>query len=165
LLIFKSKSNGSQKSILESEDEKDVDYVVEKIRVKFTEKTRVLSIVTPGNPFSAVYPEKLLTKLQQLCEANKIWLVVDETYEDFIFENKTHFSVDGENVVNLFSFSKVHFEIDRFNIQAYGIAGWRVGYIAFPDGMKDALDKIQDTSKSNILLKCDILKIPSIVLK
>lgn len=64
--------------------------------------------MTPGNPFSAVYTEKLLKRLQQLTESLGIWLVVDETYEDFVFENKKHFSVDGENVINLFSFSKVN---------------------------------------------------------
>merc|ERR1711976_1067257 len=45
-----------------------------------------------------------------------------------------HECVTGDHVVNIFSFSK-----------AYGMMGWRMGYLAFPPRLKDELMKVQDT--------------------
>jgi hypothetical protein len=43
----------------------------------------------------------------ELCEAAGTWLVLDNTYEDFVFEGRSHFCLGGNNVLNIFSFSKV----------------------------------------------------------
>ncbi len=45
-----------------------------------------------------------------------------------------HATVEGPRVVNIFSFSK-----------AYGMMGWRVGYLAYPPALSAALLKTQDT--------------------
>jgi aromatic aminotransferase len=50
------------------------------------------------------------------------WLIIDNTYEHFTYNDVEHKSVYGPNIINIFSFSK-----------AYGMMGWRMGYLAFPD--------------------------------
>lgn len=66
------------------------------------------------------------------------WLVLDNTYEHFLYNGLRHHCARGPHVVHLFSFSK-----------GYGMMGWRVGYIAFPTGdggrAHQALLKAQDT--------------------
>lgn len=48
-----------------------------------------------------------LERAQQLCEAVGVWLVVDNTYEDFTYDGREHSCVSGPNVINIFSMSKV----------------------------------------------------------
>lgn len=67
------------------------------------------------------------------------WLVIDNTYEHFTYDGAEHCCVGGRHVVNIFSFSK-----------AYGMMGWRVGYIAYPapavhPTLGDEMLKVQDT--------------------
>ena len=82
-------------------------------------------------------PEAALERLRAVCEKHRVWLVVDNTYESFTYEEEghpPHAVVGGSNVVNVFSFSK-----------AYGMMGWRVGYLAYPRSLHDELMKVQDT--------------------
>jgi aspartate/methionine/tyrosine aminotransferase len=66
--------------------------------------------------------EQELERIADLCAAAGSWLVLDNTYEDFVYgPSRSHHSVRKANVVNIFSFSK-----------AYGMMGWRIGYIAYP---------------------------------
>lgn len=57
-----------------------------------------------------------------LCAAAGAWLVCDNTYEQFVYGGRAHAAAGGPHILHLFSFSK-----------AYGMMGWRVGYIAFPE--------------------------------
>jgi aspartate/methionine/tyrosine aminotransferase len=53
-----------------------------------------------------------------------------------MYDNHKHVCVEGDHVVNIFSFSK-----------AYGMMGWRIGYIAYPSsvhGFGAQLLKVQD---------------------
>jgi len=43
----------------------------------------------------------------------------------FMYGGRQHHCLEGPHIVNIFSFSK-----------AYGMMGWRVGYIAYPNAMR-----------------------------
>jgi aromatic aminotransferase len=43
----------------------------------------------------------------KLCQEAGAWLVVDNTYEHFTYDNEQHECVHGPHVINVFSFSKV----------------------------------------------------------
>ncbi|CAO2815334.1 unnamed protein product [Amaranthus hypochondriacus] len=97
---------------------------------------KVVTVVNPGNPSGTYIPEPLLKRISDLCKGAGSWLIVDNTYEYFMYDGRKHSCVEGDHIVNLFSFSK-----------AYGMMGWRVGYIAYPagvDGFLDQLLKVQD---------------------
>ncbi len=49
-----------------------------------TPDVRAIAIVSPNNPTGAVYPAELLHRLFKLCVAHDIWLILDETYQDFL---------------------------------------------------------------------------------
>jgi aspartate/methionine/tyrosine aminotransferase len=74
--------------------------------------TRALAIVSPNNPCGAVYPPELLDGMFRLCRAKGIWLILDETYRDFMPLDTSHphdlFLHDGwqGTLVQLYSFSK-----------------------------------------------------------
>jgi aspartate/methionine/tyrosine aminotransferase len=110
------------------------------IRAAITPRTRVVVSVSPNNPTGAVYDEASLRALNALCAERGVFHVHDETYEYFTYGGAVRFSpgsIEGASAhtISLYSFSK-----------AFGMAGWRVGYLVAPAALEDALGKIQDTS-------------------
>lgn len=109
------------------------------LRAAITERTRAIVTVTPNNPTGAVYPEASLRAVNALCCERGIYHVSDEAYEYFTYGAAKHFSpgsIPGAeaHTISLHSLSK-----------AYGFAGWRVGYMAYPEPLEAAMTKIQDT--------------------
>lgn len=78
-----------------------------------------------------------------MCAAVGTWLVLDNTYEHFLYEGRNHHCISGPNVIHVFSFSK-----------AYGMMGWRVGYIAYPGQQQQQEGGIDGN------LHDEILKVP-----
>ena len=109
------------------------------IAAAITLRTRAVVTVSPNNPTGAVYPESDLRALNALCRDRGVFHIHDEAYQYFTYGTAHHFSpgsIDGAgaHTVSLHSFSK-----------GYGMASWRVGYMTIPDGLWDAVNKIQDT--------------------
>ncbi len=102
-------------------------------------KTRAVVLVTPNNPTGAIYPDSLLKAVFDICHAHGVWLVIDETYRDFLPNASAppHGLLGEErwreSCIQLYSFSK-----------AYGIPGHRLGAIAADPGMISQLVKIMD---------------------
>ncbi|EOY31369.1 PREDICTED: aspartate aminotransferase isoform X2 [Theobroma cacao] len=113
----------------------DADWL-ERILSETKPTPKLVSIVNPGNPSGNCIPEPLLKRISDICKKAGSWLVVDNAYEYFIYGSSKHSCVEGNHVINLFSFSK-----------AYGMMGWRVGYIAYPleaEDLRIQLLKVQD---------------------
>eukprot|EP01116_Phalansterium_solitarium_P025077 TRINITY_DN9417_c0_g1_i1.p1 TRINITY_DN9417_c0_g1~~TRINITY_DN9417_c0_g1_i1.p1 ORF type:complete len:390 (-),score=99.86 TRINITY_DN9417_c0_g1_i1:201-1370(-) len=125
--------------VIESTRTDSFDIGLDALRANLTPRTKLVILVSPGNPTGAVQPESVVRELQKLCLERGIWLYSDEAYENFTFDDaRPHFSPDGPNVINAYSFSK-----------AYSMAGWRVGYIAYPPALESGLAKAQDTIPIN----------------
>ncbi|XP_031487853.1 aromatic aminotransferase ISS1 [Nymphaea colorata] len=113
----------------------DADWL-EKTLLENKPTPKLVTVVNPGNPSGTYIPEPLLKRISDICRQAGAWLVVDNTYEYFMYDGLKHSCVEGDHIVNLFSFSK-----------AYGMMGWRVGYIAYPssaEGFGAQLLKVQD---------------------
>ncbi|TAM95792.1 MAG: aminotransferase class I/II-fold pyridoxal phosphate-dependent enzyme, partial [Rhizobiaceae bacterium] len=86
---------------------------------------KALALVSPNNPTGAVYPPDRIAALFDLCRRRGIWLILDETYRDFLPPDRwpAHrlFSVPDweEGLIQLYSFSK-----------SFCIPGHRLGAIA-----------------------------------
>jgi len=112
---------------------------VDALRAAITSRTRAIVSVTPNNPSGAVYGEATLRAVDDLCRERGIYHICDEAYEYFTYGAARHFSTGSipgaeERTISLYSLSK-----------AYGFAGWRIGYMAYPDHLEAAMVKIQDT--------------------
>ncbi len=117
----------------------DYQIDLDAIRAAITPRTRAVVTISPNNPTGAVYDEASLRALNALCAERGLFHVHDETYEYFTYGGASHFSpgsIDGAaaHTISLYSFSK-----------AFGMAGWRVGYLVAPASLEEALGKIQDT--------------------
>lgn len=101
--------------------------------------TRAIVTISPSNPSGVVLPRVVLTAINQLCASHGLLHISDEAYELFVHGSEPHFSPGslagaGSHTVSLYSLSK-----------AYGLAGWRMGYAAFPLSLQPALAKVIDT--------------------
>ncbi len=101
--------------------------------------TRAVVIVSPNNPTGAVYDQRVIDSIVDICIDNDLMLISDETYARMVFDGSAHYSPmkrhdSSGHVVSLGSFSK-----------DFGMSGWRIGYIlGSPEFIKEFM-KFQDT--------------------
>lgn len=53
-------------------------------------------------------PRSELEAAARLCASAGCWLVLDNTYEDFVYGGRSHTCLAGPNLINVFSFSKAY---------------------------------------------------------
>ena len=99
---------------------------------------RALALVSPNNPTGAVYPAELIAEIFALCRANETWLILDETYRDFLeSEGGPHglFSDPDwqDGFIGLYSFSK-----------SFCIPGHRLGAITGSARAVSEIAKVMD---------------------
>ncbi len=86
-------------------------------------RTRLILYCNPNNPTGTVFSEAQTRALIALAERHNLFLLIDEAYKDFVYSLEPYFSpaqvsAVRHRVVRVFTFSK-----------AYGMTGWRVGYL------------------------------------
>jgi aspartate/methionine/tyrosine aminotransferase len=103
------------------------------------ERVRAIVLVTPNNPSGAIYPPEVIARFHALCQERGIWLVLDETYRDFLpaGQNRPHELLSGEawpeNLIQIYSFSK-----------SFAIPGHRLGALGAPAALMPELGKVMD---------------------
>ncbi|MGV8884888.1 MAG: pyridoxal phosphate-dependent aminotransferase [Microbacteriaceae bacterium] len=105
-----------------------------------TDRTRVLIINSPSNPLGVVFAEPVLRGLLDFAQRHDLWVISDEVYEYFTWEDR-HVSPasldDDDRVFSVFSFSKT-----------YAMTGIRVGYLVTPPGFDAVLRTTQEAAIS-----------------
>ena len=77
-----------------------------------TPKTKAVVLTSPNNPSGYSLSDKVLNDVYDLCEESGIWLIIDETYRDFLSPGQdtphTLFLRDtwSDVLISLYSFSK-----------------------------------------------------------
>lgn len=100
---------------------------------------KAIAIVSPNNPTGTVYPNELLQGIFKLCRQHNSWLILDETYRDFLptSDQKPHGLMDNaaweDTLIMLYSFSK-----------SYCIPGHRLGAITAGTEVVEQIAKIMD---------------------
>src|SRR5688572_8458733 len=112
---------------------------VDAIAAAVTDRTRAIVTISPNNPSGAVLHEHELRAVNALCRDRGIYHFSDEAYEYFTYGEARHVSPGSfpgaaAHTVSLYSLSK-----------AYGFAGWRIGYMVYPEHLDGAMLKSQDT--------------------
>lgn len=105
-----------------------------------TKRTRAIVTVSPGNPTGTILSQASLEQVNRLCHEKGLYHISDEAYEYFVYDGKQHFSPGSlpnaaNHTISLYTLSK-----------AYGMAGWRCGYMAAPKHLEVGIKKIQDTN-------------------
>lgn len=115
----------------------------EQLDEAITEKTKAVILCTPSNPTGACYTRQELKALGDVLENYpEIIIFSDEIYEYIVFDGE-HSSIlnvspslyDRTVIINGFS-------------KGFAMTGWRLGYIAGPKNIVDAMAKIQSQETS-----------------
>ncbi|SHK79860.1 pyridoxal phosphate-dependent aminotransferase [Maribacter aquivivus] len=96
---------------------------IEDFEKLITPRTKAILICNPGNPTGYLYSKEEIQKLAALVKKHNIYLVADEVYREFTYDNKTHASIlkeEGleEHAIVIDSVSK-----------RYSMCGARIGYL------------------------------------
>ena len=107
-------------------------------------RTRAIIINSPNNPTGAVYPFKALREIADMAVSNDLFIISDEAYHAFIYDDGLR---DG--------FSRMEDIRDRLVIvrsfsKTYGMTGFRVGYVAAPVDIIEALGRLQSHLTGNV---------------
>jgi aspartate aminotransferase len=81
------------------------------IEKRITPRTRAILACSPNNPTGTVCTKEELRFLYDICEANNLFLIVDETYREFVYDDLEPLSMlqlvpDSERVIVVDSLSK-----------------------------------------------------------
>jgi len=110
---------------------------VEAVAARATPRSVALYVSTPSNPTGRVLPEAWLAALAEWARRADVWLLADEVYEDLVYRG-AHASIARfapERTLTAWSFSK-----------AYGMAGYRAGYLVGPAAAIAELHKLHTHS-------------------
>jgi aspartate/methionine/tyrosine aminotransferase len=96
----------------------------EAIKQAITPKTKFILINSPSNPTGYVYTKEEIEEIISIVKENDLYLLSDEVYEKFLYDNAEHFSpasYEGmaERTITMNALSKT-----------FGATGLRLGYIA-----------------------------------
>jgi len=97
----------------------------EEFRKVITNKTRAIIYSSPGNPTGAVYSRQELEMLAGLCRERGLYLIGDEAYREFIYDEETRHT----SVMNLSGIEDRAILVDSVS-KRYSACGARVGCVA-----------------------------------
>ncbi len=105
------------------------------IAAAITPRTKMILIGNPNNPTGAVVPRAELEAITRLAVEHDLIVAIDEVYSRLVYKGE-HVSIAAmpgmrERTVLLDGFSK-----------AYAMTGWRIGYVAAPAYILEAMLKI-----------------------
>lgn len=108
---------------------------IDKLKDAITTKTRAIYFATPSNPTGITLKQDELQAIAELAIEHDLWVVADEVYSEFVFENDFHHisSLPGmaERTITINSLSKSH-----------AMTGWRVGWAIAPVALIDNIEKL-----------------------
>ncbi len=96
---------------------------IEAFRKKITSKTKAIIISNPNNPTGALYEKEMLIALAKLAKEKDLFLIIDEVYREFCFDEKPFYTPLQSN-----EFDKNIIIVDSVS-KRYSSCGARIGAI------------------------------------
>ncbi len=138
------KLGGGIPVIVKSDIEHNFKITAEQLEKAITPKTKAFIINTPCNPSGSVFTKEELQAIAKvLAKHPNIIVISDEIYEFIQYEHK-------HESMGQFSELKDRLVIVNGVAKGYAMTGWRIGYIAAPEAIVKATNKIQGQYTSGI---------------
>jgi aspartate/methionine/tyrosine aminotransferase len=103
---------------------------------KITNKTKAIIINSPNNPTGSVYSKEIIKEVANIARKANVYVISDEVYTEFSY---------GTKVSSPAEYYKETIVLDGLS-KSKGMTGWRIGFIAGPKNIIDAIEKIQQFS-------------------
>lgn len=117
---------------------------IDAIAAAVTGSTRAILINSPNNPTGAVYPEQDLARIARLATENDLWLVADEAYDFFVYDDRP--------CPSLFDLAQVRDRliVTRSFSKHFAMTGFRVGYAVAPPDLAAAMVRLHSHMTGNV---------------
>jgi aspartate aminotransferase len=123
--------------IVDTTVESDFKMSPEQLEAAITPKTKALLLCSPSNPTGSVYSREELKALADvLVKHPQVFIITDEIYEHINF-------VGGHESIAQFEEIRDRVIIVNGVSKAYAMTGWRIGYMAGPEWLVKACNKLQ----------------------
>ncbi len=122
---------------IEATIEQDFKITPEQLEAAITPATRALILCSPSNPTGSIYSREEMEGLKNvLLRHERVIVICDEIYE--------HLNYIGEHT-SMAQFADIKDRVVVVNgvSKAYAMTGWRIGYIAAPEWIVKACNKLQ----------------------
>jgi aspartate aminotransferase len=131
-------------SFIRARPENNFKIIIDDLKKSITAKTKVFILNSPSNPAGSVYTRGELEAIAKVCAGNKIFVISDEIYEKLTYDN-----LKAESIASL--------DKDIYDLtvtvngvsKSHSMTGWRIGYLAAPKDIAEAVSKLQDHTTSN----------------
>mgnify|MGYP001560492582 CR=1 FL=1 len=107
---------------------------ISKLKKTISNRTKAIIINSPNNPTGVVYQKEAIKQIVQIAEKNDLYIISDEIYSSLVFGETTCFSP-----AKIYKKTVVINGLSKSN----AVTGWRIGFIAGPKQIVDAVEKIQ----------------------
>ena len=117
--------------------EQDFKITPAQLEAAITPKTKALILCSPSNPTGSVYSKAELAGLAEvLVKHPQVFVIADEIYE--------HINYIGKHE-SIAQFPAIHDRVIIVNgvSKAYAMTGWRIGFVAGPEWIVKAINKLQ----------------------
>lgn len=131
---------GAVPKFYELYEEEEYQPHFEEIRDAITDRTKAIVLISPNNPTGSILNRSSLEEIAKIAKEKDILVISDEVYERIIYDGEEHVSIASlpgmkERTMTLNGFSK-----------AYSMTGWRVGYVAAPVEIVNAINKVHQNN-------------------
>lgn len=115
--------------------ENNFKLMVDDLRSKVTERTKLLILPFPNNPTGAIMTKEDLEPIAEFLRDTNIMVLSDEIYSELTY-GRRHFSI-----IELPDMAERTIYVNGFS-KAYAMTGWRLGYVAAPEPIIHQIFKI-----------------------
>lgn len=114
------------------------------IASRVTRRTKAIIITSPSNPNGSVWSREQLQFVAGLAVSHPFYVISDEIYEKLLYDGRTHVSIAqlGEDI-------KAQTFVVNGMSKAFAMTGWRIGYVAGPRNVIQAMTNFQSQATSN----------------
>ena len=118
-------------------EENDFQPDMNQLRSLVTDKTKMIAIVSPGNPTGSIFTRESLEAIAELAREKNLLVVSDEIYERLTYGEK-------DEVVSIASLPGMKERTILLNglSKSMAMTGWRIGYMAAPPELIDPLNRM-----------------------
>ena len=96
------------------------------VEKSITPRTRALVLNSPSNPTGMIVDREEIEKIAELAQKHEFYVISDEVYEYFLYDENEHFSMAGIPEMRDWVFT-----VNAVS-KTYSMTGWRIGYMTGP---------------------------------
>lgn len=138
---------GGKTVFYDTKFENDFNIIPKDLEKLINKNTKAIIINTPNNPTAAVYSDKVLKEIYDICVKHDILAICDDIYTIYSYESKfspmIKYDKDFERVISISSMSK-----------DYVMTGWRLGAILAHEDLIKAMTAIHANTVYSVPTIC-----------